>query len=50
MKNQISIFLENAVSLIPQQSLRFIVYSLLTVGIVKGFKIARKQIINKYYL
>ena len=47
MKNQFDI-VESLVSLIPQQTFRFIVYSLLTVGIIKGFKLARKQIINKF--
>lgn len=35
--------LESVVSLIPQQAFRFLAYSLVTIGIVKGYRILEKR-------
>jgi|GEM_PF-3465870 len=35
--------LENAVSLIPQQAFRFLAYSLVTMGIIKGYRFLEKK-------
>lgn len=35
--------LESAVSLIPHQAFRFLAYSLVTIGVVKGYRILEKR-------
>lgn len=48
MKNLYPIveFLENAVSLIPQQAFRFLAYSLVTIGVIKSYRFVQKNLKN----
>lgn len=41
--NSLTDVLESAISLIPQQAFRFLAYSLVTIGFVKGYRILEKR-------